>query len=341
MAENEALAIWRLQLLARLAAERACLLGALWGLDAGTLTTSPVVEFWTAKDLLSHVAAWDAFHTNRMSMVRDGRIAELQEFSGEIDMDARNADLYRQYKDISLQAALALCFKERSSFLATLKRIPDTDLHRQIEMPWGEFATMRTWAEWRYRHDAIHAAHLQQWRQQLPQEIKAKRNGPKFILRALIRAARKEFVTTAALAPPAERTSRPVCGVWTLKDLVGHLTDWELFAVAGLRQLVAGGLPESEEITDFDVWNEAHAQARRSQPWSQVWQAFEASYQAFIELFDRLPEARFPQKFRAAWGPQMTVYGWVSIFARHEQQHTIDVRRALQIPDLPEYLLRL
>lgn len=316
---------WRRQLLARLAAERHFFFRQMFGIGADTLCTSAVHENWTAKDLLAHVAAWDAFQAQRMSVVVNGRLHEAEEIDGTNGMAARNARLYEQFKDIPLEQAVAMTLKERGGLLAILERMNDADLRRKIEMPSGWQTSMAEWVKWRHQHDAAHAAHLVKWRKNQPRAI-----GPKFLLRAMFQVARKEWLTTAALVSPSERDSRPVCGVWSIKDLTGHLTDWEQVGVVALRQMADGQLPEFEqEILDFDVFNNANAAVRRDQPWEQVWQDFQQTRQTFLQLFDALPEETLAQEFMAPWKRPITLYRWAAIWPGHEAEHAVDVRRAM------------
>ena len=321
-------AAWRRKLLARLAAERARLLRQLRGIDEKTLSTF-TGDQWTAVDVLAHLGSWDAFHTERMSLVLNGRINAIRELGGEDAMDARNAVIHAFSRRLSLEQALAICLKERSGFLATLARIPDELLHREIEMPWQWRTHMRDWATWRYEHDAHHAAQLGAWRQALAPEQK-RQVGPIYLLRALFSATRKEFLTLVNLLPAAERETRPICGVWSLGDLVGHLTDWELVGLAGMRQLAAGRTPEFDEpIDDFDVWNNAHAAARQDQPWETVWAGFKAARSELLTLMDQLTADDWQRPFTAPWGSTINGYSWASVWAGHEHEHAHGLRQAL------------
>lgn len=320
---------WRNQLLARLAIERANFLRQLRGITETVLTTQPVHDTWSVRDILVHLGSWDAFHTERMSMILNGRINAIRELGEEDAVDARNADILTFSRDLSLEQALAVCLKERGGFRATLKRIPDELLHQTIVMPWGWQTSMQQWVEWRYEHDAEHAAELNAWRNQLAQEEK-RQVGPIFLLRAILKASRKEFLGLAHLVPAAERSRRPVCGVWTLKDLIGHLTDWEKVGVDGLRQLVAGHTPEFDEpIDDFVTWNNAHAAARRDQPWDEVWDDFKQTRETFMALVEQMKEADWQRPFTAPWDSQINGYFWVNVWAGHDHEHAADVRNAL------------
>lgn len=321
----------RQQLLARLIGERTTLLRQLRGIDEQTLNTLPVQGAWTVKDILVHLGSWDAFFTERISMVLHGRINAIQKLGEQDAINVRNADILAFSSNLTLEQALAICLKERGGFLAALDQIPDALLHKEIEMPWGWRTRMYQWAERRYQHDAEHITELKTWRNQLEQEQK-RQIGPIFLLRTILKAARKEFVRLVDLVPDDERTTRPVCGVWTLKDLVGHLTDWEKVGVVGLRQLIAGQTPEFDEaIIDFDTWNNAHAEARRDQLWDDVWADFAAVRQDLLELVDQMSEPDWQQPFTTPWDSQINGYFWVNIWAGHDHEHAADLRSALDL----------
>ena len=319
----------RRQLLAHLAGERANLLRQLRGIDEQTLTTRPVREPWAVRDILVHLGSWDAFHTERMSLVLNGRINAIRELGEQDAVDARNADILTFSRNLTLEQALAVCLKERSGYLAALMRVPDDLLYQEIEMPWGWRTQMSEWAAWRHQHDAEHAAELKTWRNELVQE-QTRQIGPIFLLRTILKATRKEFLSLVDMIPEAERTTRPVCGVWTMKDLVGHLADWEKVGVDGLRQLVAGQTPEFDEvIPDFDTWNNAHAAARRDQLWDDVWADFEQTRETLLALVDQMQERDWERPFTAPWDSPINGYFWVNVWTGHDHEHAIDVRNAL------------
>ena len=318
---RQVLAAWRSYLLARLAAERAGLLGQLVGLDEQVLTQSPVAEVWTAKDLLAHVAAWDAVNAERLELILAGR---EQDIVG-IELDERNAALYAERRDWPLQRALDACTQARADFLAALARLSDAEMHRSRHLPWGE-RSVRLWTEWRARHDASHAADLAAWRE--AQSPKGQ-TGPKAVLLATLAAARQELLAAAALVPDRDRASRPVCGTWTLKDVLGHVADWEWVGVEGLRQMAAGQPPEVGNIADIDAWNQTHYETRRDQPWADVWADLHAAREAMVEVPEGMGQADLSQSFKFPWGPEGTAYRWLSVYLAHDREHAHDLREAL------------
>lgn len=330
---------WRKQTLARLAAERAYLLLQYRSLSEESLTAISACGDMTFKDVLLHVAAWDAAYTERFALVSNGRYADLH-LLAKADLDRHNDDLRRKSQDVPLEQALAACLKERAGFLAALEWMPDVVLHKRLTLPNGERIRPRTWLRRRFLHDMNHAHDLAAWRGSQPPEA-VRQIGPKPVLRAIFHATRKEFLTLADLLTVEEHTTKPVCGVWTLKDLLGHLTDWELVGVDGLRQLAAGQTPEFDyEIPDFDTFNNKNAAARFDQSWEQVWADFTATRRELTDLFDELPEAALARPMPAPWGSSIPAYVWMLVWAGHEHEHAIDVRRALNLRHWPRRLRR-
>lgn len=329
----------RAHYLARLHAERAHFLWQLRGLPEETLTSGEVMPGWSAKNLAIHVAHYDAVHTERIQLVLDGRAADIPKIGDESGLANHNALLLEQIKEIPPEQAIAMLLKERGGFQAVLQRVSSVQLDEPIILFGSGQTSIREWADWRYRHDMDHAQHLAAWRQSLPRE--AYGQTPTYLLRAILHAGRKAFLALLPLMPPDEWITRPVCGVWTMKDLLGHLADWEKVAVDGMRQLAAGQTPEFDvTIADFDAFNNPNAAARKGQPWEEVWADFQTTRDALLELLAQATAADLARSFAAPWGGDIRGYQWLHIWPGHDMEHAVDVRAALQLAGWPERFIK-
>ncbi|VAW43489.1 hypothetical protein MNBD_CHLOROFLEXI01-2379 [hydrothermal vent metagenome] len=331
---HDILAQWRLDLIARLAAERAFLFSSLLGFSEAELITLEPMAGWTVKDLLAHIAFWDGFHTNRMQMVADGRIREVMEVG---DYDLFNERLLQEQKEMPLEQAFGMLQKERNGFSQLLKRLDDVELQAQIRLSWGWRTHLRVWAKWRYLHDMDHAQQLKAWKESLP-DMNRRAVGPAYLLRALLKACHKEFVSLLSLLPESDWSSKPVCGVWTMKDLIGHLDAWARVGGMALTQTFAGQTPIIEPITDFEGWNMTEAAKRADLPWETVWEAYETSHQALIAGLDELSQEQLAVEFKTPWGANNSLFRWFTIWPLHEREHAIDVRHALNLTRWPKRL---
>ena len=307
---------WRAHLLAHLAAERATLLERLLGLDERALTASPVFDDWTAKDLLAHVAGWDELFAARIEFILAGRAEEII----SVEADPRNVLLYAERHDWPLAQALEGFVGARASFLAALARLSDEELHRRRRFVWGE-ASIREWTEWRARHDAAHSAAIEAWA-----KGSRRKTGCTEILLAALHAAREEFLAAAALVPQRERGSRPICGEWTLKDVLGHLADWERLGAQGLRQMAAGQSLQVGFDGDVEAWNRAHLETHYGQSWESLEVDLSAARSALLQVLTGVSQSDLGRSCSHPFEAESTPYRWVWSFLSHDREHARDLR---------------
>ena len=137
-----------------LAATRAELLAALDALPAERRAT-PIMEGWSARDLVWHVAFWTEHGANAIDLVRDGRPEAFDYSTAQTDaMNAAEADRGR---DATLEQALAREAAAYARFAAALENLDAATLATRL----GNGDTLADVI--RYDgpdHYAEHAAHL-------------------------------------------------------------------------------------------------------------------------------------------------------------------------------------
>jgi uncharacterized damage-inducible protein DinB len=310
----------RNDLYARLTARRAGLLEGLLYLDKPTLTQRPLFDDWSVKDVLAHIAAWDRWEERTMRAIVAG---EEPDFSAVRDFAVSNAAFVDAWRDRTLDDVVDELMAARADWVAWLKTLPDEELFRPRSYDGHDwtFSTVPMQVQW--RHDAEHAKDVAAWREALGVEPTT---GPKSLLLAALAAAREELLAAAALVPDGERASRPVVGVWTLKDVLGHIADWEFYGVEALRRMAAGQPPGPEPLGDIEAWNVSHAEARRDQPWEVAWDDLLAAREAFLAGLRGMDQAALARAYPFPWGEEGTPYQWMAIYIEHDREHARDVR---------------
>ena len=124
-------------------------------------------------------------------------------------------------------------------------------------------------------------------------------------------------------------TGPPVEGIWTIKDLLGHLTAWEQTLIEPLAAFAAGEPFEAENISDHDAWNHAQAVKRSSASLAQIQDELDAKRQELLANLDKLSDIQWEQSFRAPWGDQNTIIEMIDGLAWHEEEHTKSILRIL------------
>jgi len=193
------------------------------------------------------------------------------------------------------------------------------------EEPWTARKVLRRFLEHEREHTGQAQEILLAWWEA---EGRRAETGPKETLLAALSAARAGLLRAAALVLVEERASRRICGEWTLQDVLGHVADWEWVGVEGLRCMAAGQSPQVEYIESIDAWNQAHREARRDQPWEQVWDDFHAAREALVAVLRDMARDDLARSFAFPWGPQGTAYQWVGVYVSHDREHARDLEQA-------------
>ncbi len=101
----------------------------------------------------------------------------------------------------------------------------------------------------------------------------------------------KTFFTVCQTLTEAQALEPGVCGEWSVKAVVDHLTGWQVQSLPIIRTLLA------EDKTDFDLdidaFNQISVDDRHVLKWQESLNAFERSFKAFIEELEEIPESRF------------------------------------------------
>jgi len=120
----------------------------------------------------------------------------------------------------------------------------------------------------------------------------------------------------------AELTTQPVEGIWTIKDLLGHITAWEQALLEPLSEYVYGKPFKAEEIPDHDAWNAVQAARCADRSYPEILNELENTRQKLLFAAEKLSEVQWHQVYRAPWGDQNTLIEMISGLAWHEEEHT-------------------
>jgi hypothetical protein len=126
--------------------------------DRFTVEQSTMVGYqpdWSFKDLLAHVACWDAEAAQALEQMR------MDTYTGwDRDEDELNAQFYESCKDLPLDTVWAQLHASRARMLEELDRLPDELLERK-NRAWRWF-----WGSAVSHHDD-HVPRLREWLDEL------------------------------------------------------------------------------------------------------------------------------------------------------------------------------
>ena len=147
-------------------------------------------------------------------------------------------------------------------------------------------------------------------------------------------ASRQAFLAAIQGLSEETLTQTPVEGTWTIKDLIGHLTAWELALLTPLkarrRSLNPDNIRDADivdvniadigdvPIPDHDAWNAVQAQKRAHWSLAQVLDEYHAVRQELLKTLQNLEQAEWEINRMAPWGEQAPLAKLLSGLTWHE-----------------------
>jgi Mycothiol maleylpyruvate isomerase N-terminal domain len=145
-------------LLAALETGRQDFLDALANVDADLVTVPGVMDDWSVRDLVVHVAAWAEHATRALDLASEGRGAEFDYSTRQTD--AMNEAILADGRRISPAAALA---REEAAFAALRDRVAGLD-PALLDLRLGNGDSVADVIHYDGpEHYAEHTAHLRAW----------------------------------------------------------------------------------------------------------------------------------------------------------------------------------
>ena len=124
-----------------------------------------------------------------------------------------------------------------------------------------------------------------------------------------------------------EMTQMQVEGVWTIKDVLGHITSWEEIYREPFRRYADGGPFEVEVIEDYLIWNDVEAARKRDVPLDAILDELATVRQGLVEAASRLSAGQWKHRVPFSWGGQGTIAEVLDVFYRHELGHVRSIQQ--------------
>ena len=302
-------------LLINLAVERARLFHELLGVSASDLESAHVCGDWSPRDILAHIIAWERYVYDVVRCLRARQpVPPSPETSDEDAYNARAVAVWRTKPLQELLDTLAIAHRQLTVAAAGCS---------QAQLDFGSSSAtggenIASYVMSIAQHDAEHAAQIRAWRSKSrPDEV-----GPKVLLQHALNTSRAALMTLMDVVPAQQRESLPVTGEWTLKDVAGHLADWDELVVEATLAMEANQHIKWEPIDYGEVWNQSHAVARRTQSWAHMWQnLIDVRGTVVTELAERVMEPDLARLLPSPWGGEMSFYVCLAIPCRHDMEH--------------------
>ncbi len=108
---------------------------------------------------------------------------------------------------------------------------------------------------------------------------------------------------------------------WTIKEVIGHITAWEIVIHKAIQAFTAGDPPYFLREQDFDLFNQSAVEFRAEWSLEQVlkeWKDVRADLRSAIEALD---PGLLEEELVLPWGSERTLSELIEILGEHESEH--------------------
>ena len=158
----------KVEILARVAADRRRLVKNLDGLTPAEMVQPGVVKEWSVKDVLAHLAEWEAMCLRWMDATRRGENPPVPAPGVTFgNLAPLNQQIYDRYKDCSLEEVLEMFHGVHGEFMARMESLLDEELLQAGTFPWTGTSPFYSWLAAYAAHDRWGKTRIRAWRKSL------------------------------------------------------------------------------------------------------------------------------------------------------------------------------
>ncbi|MDW8318845.1 MAG: DinB family protein [Anaerolineae bacterium] len=310
----------RQMLLQELQAARRELMRSLKFLNEKEATMLEFRPDWCVRDVISHITAVECTAlAAAQHLVEDGN----PEFHDPLDEREFNRQAIRRRREFALSEVMDELAGSRRQLFKLLRKVPEDDFYAPF--PVGRTGTEKSLADvvaHIVAHDYEHAADIWQWRAATGL-LKRER------FRDVILLERRHFLDALTGLMEEDMVSIPVCGHWTVRDVMAHILSWDEEAYRTAENWTKER-PWQEGALYDDEWNEIEVAKRRHMNVIDLADGLATYHRKWLRLFDQTSNADLVVMSTAPWGERMALISFFYEMASHDAVHTPDLRRLQQ-----------
>jgi hypothetical protein len=122
---------------------------------------------------------------------------------------------------------------------------------------------------------------------------------------------------------------KAICPGWTIKELICHITAWEIVIDKALIAYQKSDPPYFLPEQDFDLFNQEAVDIRATLTLEEVLQEWKDVRANLLKTIRKLKEADLAVEMVLPWGSERTVSELIEIIGEHESEHMEDVQRVI------------
>jgi hypothetical protein len=124
--------------------------------------------------------------------------------------------------------------------------------------------------------------------------------------------------------------NRRIYPLWTIREIIAHLSGWDDATIAFIKALVEGTEPATPAARGLDVYNAETVSTREGLSYDHIYREYIETRRVLLEAIRAMPEEKVTQIFTLPWGGDGTLEDIIGIFGPHEEEHAGDVHKIIE-----------
>jgi len=122
---------------------------------------------------------------------------------------------------------------------------------------------------------------------------------------------------------------RKIYPLWTIREIVAHLSGWDDAAIGFVSALVKGETPPIPAPRGPNVYNEETVSTREGLSYDHIVREYVDTRSKLIAVLHQITEEMVTQKSILPWGGEGSLEDIVQVFGPHEMEHAMDVKKII------------
>ncbi len=123
---------------------------------------------------------------------------------------------------------------------------------------------------------------------------------------------------------------RKIYPLWTIREIIAHLSGWDDAAVGFVNALLKGETPPIPAPRGPEVYNEETVSTREGLSYDHIVREYVNTRAKLVALIRQMTEEMVTQKSILPWGEEGSLESIVQVFGPHEMEHAMDVKKIIE-----------
>jgi hypothetical protein len=124
--------------------------------------------------------------------------------------------------------------------------------------------------------------------------------------------------------------NRKIYPLWTIREIVAHLSGWDDAAIGYINALLKGEPPPTPAVRGTTVYNAETVSTREGLSYDHIVREYVNTRAKLIALMRQVSEEMVTQKSTLPWGEAGSMEDIVQVFGPHEMEHAMDVKKIVE-----------